>query len=61
VKQFGFCAISLLLFFTAGCASEPGALTGTSTTETAVPGERVSDEGRVVPGSAPGSSAGVRW
>jgi hypothetical protein len=61
VKQFGFCAILLLLFFTAGCASGPGAFNDTSTTETPVPGEKVSDQGQVVPGSAPGSSASVRW
>ncbi|HAF04033.1 MAG TPA: hypothetical protein DCG89_09570 [Spartobacteria bacterium] len=61
MRQFGFCAISLLLFFTAGCASQQGTLTDTSTTETAVPGEKVSDEGRVVPGAGPGSNASVHW
>jgi len=51
----------LLLFFTVGCASQQGTLTDTSTTETAVPGEKVSDEDRVVPGAGPGSNASVHW
>ncbi|PYK37503.1 MAG: hypothetical protein DME49_11430 [Verrucomicrobia bacterium] len=57
VRQFGFCAISLLLFFTAGCASQESS--DTSTTQTAVPGEKVPDEGRVAPGTGPNAS--VRW
>jgi len=47
----------LLLFFTAGCASQESS--DTSTTQTAVPGEKVPDEGRVAPGTGPNAS--VRW
>jgi len=59
VRQFGLCAILLFLFFTAGCASGPDAFNDTSSTATPVPGEKVSDEGRVAPGAGP--NAGVRW
>jgi hypothetical protein len=57
VKQFGFCAISLLLFFIGGCTSLESS--DTSATQTAVPGEKISDEGRVGPGTGPNAS--VRW
>jgi hypothetical protein len=50
-----------LTFLFNGCASHPEEIiTEKPTGDTGpVPGERVSDEGRVVPGA--GANAGVRW
>jgi hypothetical protein len=51
--------IALLL---SACASSDEATTGESTSQSSatVPGEKMSDEGRVTPGAA-GSSASVHW
>jgi hypothetical protein len=47
-------------FFINACASErQEALTESSAGP--VPGEKLPDEGRVVPGAAPGANANVRW
>ena len=52
--------LTLILLFNA-CASHPEEIITEKPTgdTTPVPGERVSDEGRVVPGA--GANAGVRW
>jgi hypothetical protein len=61
-----FATHTLLVFVMAlllsACASSDEATTGESTSQSSatVPGEKMSDEGRVTPGAA-GSSASVHW
>jgi len=64
-KRAGLSGILILLVavLLSACASSGDeATTGESTSQSsaAVPGEKMSDEGRVTPG-APGSSASVHW
>jgi len=65
IKQAALTGVLVLLiaFLLSACAtSGDEATTGESTSQSSatVPGEKMSDEGRVTPG-APGSSASVHW
>jgi ABC-type glycerol-3-phosphate transport system substrate-binding protein len=64
IKRFARCALFFLavVFLISACASPDEATTEQSTSQTTgtVPGEKMSDEGRVTPGAA-GSSASVHW
>jgi hypothetical protein len=64
IKRFARCALFFLaiVFLLSACASSDEGTTGESTSQSSatVPGEKMSDEGRVTPGAA-GSSANVHW
>ena len=63
------CLVTRVLLFTAmlflinACASRDDVVTESSSAETAatVPGEKIPDDGRVVPGTATNPNPSVRW
>src|SRR2546428_13971511 len=61
IKRFAICPLVLLgiIFFMSGCSS---LFQSTASNQDTVPGERVSDEGRLAPGSVGTTpNASVKW
>jgi len=59
IKRFAIQVIFLLAvsFFISACASQQT----TAASGDSVPGEKVSDEGRLAPGTGTGPNASVKW